>query len=50
MEKCNKCGMPMSDNQKCKCEESVCVFCCSCKDDCQCKCKEKAAEIKKQEK
>lgn len=41
------CGMPLDEKTECSCEPGVCIYCCSCPENCQCGCKEKA---KKEEK
>lgn len=38
MEKCRKCGMPLDDDSKCKCDSDLCKHCCDCGAKCQCEC------------
>lgn len=38
MDTCVKCGMPMTDDNKCSCDESLCFHCCACPPDCSCGC------------
>lgn len=35
------CGMPLNEETTCSCEPGVCIYCCSCSQDCQCGCQEK---------
>jgi len=40
--KCKKCGMPIDKKEnRCDCEESVCIHCCSCPEGCGCGCRSK---------
>ncbi|MCU0653400.1 MAG: hypothetical protein MUD10_04030 [Candidatus Pacebacteria bacterium] len=39
-DKCQKCGMPLENEQDaCPCEPGICYHCCSCSVDCVCGCK-----------
>lgn len=40
-EKCKKCGVGLTDENRCSCEDEICSKCCSCAEDCSCSCKEK---------
>lgn len=41
-EVCIKCSMPLDkEENKCKCNESICRYCCECPEDCSCGCKKK---------
>jgi len=45
---CDKCGcgMPLTEESRCKCNPKNCRHCCECPDDCQCGCKDKAKKDK----
>ncbi|MFA6534336.1 MAG: hypothetical protein WCT37_04145 [Patescibacteria group bacterium] len=36
---CTQCQMPLTDDNKCSCDETVCYHCCSCDESCDCGCK-----------
>lgn len=39
-DKCQKCGMPLeNENDCCNCESYTCYHCCTCQPDCSCGCK-----------
>ncbi len=44
-ETCEMCGLPLNDDNRCSCNPTKCVHCCTCKPDCTCGCKDKAAKI-----
>ena len=49
MEKCEKCGMPMEDDESCSCDSKKCYNCCKCPDGCSCKCTDREiSEIEKE--
>jgi hypothetical protein len=48
MEKCDKCGISLTEESRCSCEPTVCYHCCSCGPECKCGCKAKN-EIEKDE-
>jgi hypothetical protein len=40
-----KCGMPLDkEEDKCKCDGTLCYHCCACSEDCECGCKSKKEE------
>ena len=36
-----ECGMPITKDEACSCEPSLCYHCCKCEADCECGCKKK---------
>jgi len=38
---CLKCHMPLDDDTKCECNESICKYCCECDEGCTCGCHDK---------
>ncbi|MDD5569198.1 MAG: hypothetical protein PHG23_02180 [Candidatus Pacebacteria bacterium] len=39
-----QCGMSLNEETECKCEPNVCMYCCTCSEECSCGCKEKGEE------
>ncbi|MCX6806574.1 MAG: hypothetical protein NT135_00405 [Candidatus Berkelbacteria bacterium] len=42
MDKCEVCGVPIDDNNRCSCHPNLCAQHCTCDEDCTCGCKQKA--------